>query len=52
MSRSTNPPDSTTRLPPEESREFYRPAHGQHINQPGVSPRSPVNKQQKQLRVE
>ena len=49
MSRSTNPPDSATRLPSEESREFYRPAHGQRINHPGVSPASPVNKQRVQV---
>src|SRR4030095_8548717 len=48
MSRSTNPPDSATRLPSKESREFYRPAHGQRINHPGVSPASPVNKQRPQ----
>src|SRR5208283_3434679 len=34
MSRSTNPPDSPTRLPSKESREFYRPAHGQRIHHP------------------
>jgi hypothetical protein len=48
MSRSANPPDSTTRLPPKQSREFYRPADGQRINHPGVSPASPVNKQRPQ----
>jgi hypothetical protein len=52
MSRSTNPPDSATRLPSKESRDFYRPAHGQRINHPGVSPGSPVNKQQVQILVE
>src|SRR5262249_12972766 len=52
MSRSTNPPHSATRLPSKESREFYRPAHGQRINHPGVSPRSPVNKQKIQIPVE
>jgi len=34
MSRSTYPPDTTTRPPRKESREFYRPAHRQRINQP------------------